>query len=94
MAHPDSVTENHFFSLSCLLYPHVRATPDYNENPYYHRGYPQNLYLVSSSTLIRSIKFPRGFDMYKAPLVTFPRIDLFKQPKLDRLYHSLHPDSL
>ncbi|TBU36537.1 hypothetical protein BD309DRAFT_878227 [Dichomitus squalens] len=90
----DSVTENHFFSLSCLLYPHVRATPDYNENPYYDRGYPQNLYLEPSSPLVHSIKFPRGFDIEKTPLVTFRRIDLLlEQPQLDHIYHSLHPDS-
>jgi len=29
----DSITENHFFSLSCLLYPHVRATPNYTTSP-------------------------------------------------------------
>ena len=25
----DSVTENNLFSLSCILYPYVFATPDY-----------------------------------------------------------------
>ncbi|KAI1785474.1 hypothetical protein LXA43DRAFT_976214 [Ganoderma leucocontextum] len=90
----DSVTENHFFSLSCLLYPHVRATPDYNENPYYGRDHPQNLYLKKTSPLLSSIKFPSGFDIEKTPLVTFRRIDLLmEQSQLDHLYHALHPDS-
>ncbi|KAI0699875.1 hypothetical protein C8T65DRAFT_296188 [Cerioporus squamosus] len=90
----DSVTENHFFSLSCLLYPHVRATPDYIENPYFDRGWPQHLYLEPSSPLVKSISFPPGFDIEKTPLVTFRRVDLlFEKPQLDALYHSLHPDS-
>ncbi len=88
------MTENHFFSLSCLLFPHVRATPDYIENPYFDRGWPQNLYLEPSSPLVKSIRFPPGFDIEKTPLVTFRRVDLlFEQPQLDALYHSLHPDS-
>ena len=90
----DSVTENHFFSLSCLLYPHVRATPDYVANPYFDRGWPQHLYLEPSSPLVKSISFPPGFDIHTTPLVTFRRVDLlFEQPQLDALYHSLHPDS-
>ncbi|KAI0665876.1 hypothetical protein C8Q78DRAFT_1083449 [Trametes maxima] len=90
----DSVTENHFFSLSCLLYPHVRATPDYRENPYFDRAWPQNLYLDPSSPLAKTLSFPPGFDIETTPLVTFRRIDLlFEQPALDALYRSLHPDS-
>lgn len=87
------MTENHFFSLSCLLYPHVRATPDYNKQDY-GRDHPQNLYLDKSSPLVASISFPPGFDIEKTPLVTFRRIDLLmSQPRLDDLYHTLHPDS-
>ncbi|KAI0369631.1 hypothetical protein BV20DRAFT_945641 [Pilatotrama ljubarskyi] len=90
----DSVTENHFFSLSCLLYPHVRATPDYIENPYFDRGWPQNLYLDPSSPLVSKLSFPPGFDIETTPLVTFRRIDLLFEPAaLDALYRSLHPDS-
>ena len=90
----DSVTENHFFSLSCLLYPHVRATPDYIANPYFDRAWPQNLYLAPSSPLLSTINFPPGFDIEKTPLVTFRRVDLLMEPpQLDALYHSLHPDS-
>lgn len=41
----DSVTEQHFFSLSCDLYPHVIATPDFSKTggsgP---RDWVQNLY--------------------------------------------------
>ncbi|EEB99261.1 hypothetical protein MPER_01091 [Moniliophthora perniciosa FA553] len=44
----DSVSENHFFSLSCTLYPHVIATP-YPWTSEHDRGYPQNLYLNPDS---------------------------------------------
>lgn len=88
------MTENHFFSLSCLLYPHVRATPDYRENPYFDRAWPQNLYLDPSSPLLDQIQFPKGFDVAMTPLVTFRRVDLLMEPsQLDALYHSLHPNS-
>ncbi|KAI0329672.1 hypothetical protein GY45DRAFT_842770 [Cubamyces sp. BRFM 1775] len=90
----DSVTENHFFSLSCLLYPHVRATPDYVQNPYFDRAWPQNLYLDPSSPLVSQLSFPPGFDIEITPLVTFRRIDLLFEPAaLDALYRSLHPNS-
>ncbi|OSC97417.1 hypothetical protein PYCCODRAFT_1377192 [Trametes coccinea BRFM310] len=90
----DSVTENHFFSLSCLLYPHVYATPDYIEHPYYDRAWPQNLYLNPDSPLIKTLSFPPGFDIASTPLVTFRRVDLLQEPAaLDALYRSLHPDS-
>ncbi|PCH35913.1 hypothetical protein WOLCODRAFT_107936 [Wolfiporia cocos MD-104 SS10] len=71
-----SVTENHFFSLSCLLYPHVRATPNYTENPYFDRAWPQHLYLDPSSPLLPALSLPRGFSIADTPLVTFRRVDL------------------
>lgn len=44
----DSVTEQQFFSMSCMLYPHVIATPDYaphgGSGP---RDWPQHLYRMS-----------------------------------------------
>ncbi|CDO72502.1 hypothetical protein BN946_scf184980.g43 [Trametes cinnabarina] len=90
----DSVTENHFFSLSCLLYPHVLATPDYIAHPYYDRAWPQNLYLNPSSPLVSTLTFPPGFDIASTPLVTFRRVDLLQEPAaLDALYRALHPDS-
>ncbi|KAI0762158.1 hypothetical protein BD413DRAFT_484999 [Trametes elegans] len=90
----DSVTENHFFSLSCLLAPHVRATPDYIANPYFDRGWPQHLYLDPSSPLVSKLSFPPGFDIETTPLVTFRRVDLLLEPAaLEALYRSLHPDS-
>ena len=71
----DSVTENHFFSLSCILYPYVFATPDYTLGAF-DRAWAQNLYLKPSSPLISTLSLPEGFNITTTPLVTFRRIDL------------------
>jgi len=87
----DSVTENHFFSLSCMLYPHVRATPNYTENPYFDRAWPQNLYLNPNSPLIPNMKLPEGFSIESTPLVTFRRVDLLQtRDELLTLYNSIY----
>ncbi|OCH87641.1 hypothetical protein OBBRIDRAFT_735813 [Obba rivulosa] len=87
----DSVTENHFFSLSCLLYPHVRATPNYTENPYFDRAWPQNLYLDPTSELIPYLSFPPGFNISTTPLVTFRRVDLLlEKDEIEDIYHEMH----
>ncbi|KAI0032704.1 hypothetical protein K488DRAFT_49316 [Vararia minispora EC-137] len=89
----DSVTENHFFSLSCTLYPHVRATPNYTENPYFDRAWPQNLYLDPASPLVRTLDFPDGFDIAETPLVTFRRNDLLlTHVDLEELHRGKHPE--
>ena len=85
----DSITENHFFSLSCLLYPHVRATPNYTENPYFDRAWPQKLYLSPTSPLIPKLDFPPNFSIEETPLVLFRRVDLLlNQEDLQGLYRS------
>ncbi|OJA09987.1 hypothetical protein AZE42_03825 [Rhizopogon vesiculosus] len=85
----DSITENQFFSLSCLLYPHVRATPNYTENPYFDRAWQQNLYLAPSSPIISQLTLPEGFSIADTPLVSFRRVDLLlNHDDLDALYHS------
>ena len=93
----DSVTENHFFSLSCLLSPHVRATPNYTENPYYERHWQQNLYLLPTSPLVHNLTFPEGFSIENTPLVSFRRVDLLlSREELEGLYTSIYargPDS-
>ena len=90
----DSVTENHFFSLSCLLSPHVRATPNYTANPYYERDWQQNLYLLPTSPLIPHLKFPDGFSIEHTPLVSFRRVDLLlSRQELEGLYNAIYaPD--
>ncbi|KIO16676.1 hypothetical protein M407DRAFT_57265, partial [Tulasnella calospora MUT 4182] len=45
----DSVTEQHFFSISCTLYPHIIATPDYSKSWDWDRAWPQHLHLNPDS---------------------------------------------
>ncbi|KAF8639557.1 hypothetical protein AX17_001461 [Amanita inopinata Kibby_2008] len=90
----DSVTENHFFSISCLLYPHVLGSPNYTENPYFDRAWPQHLHLNPESPLIPYLSFPQDFNITTTPLVTFRRIDLlYSQKDLEDIYHSSNPSS-
>ncbi|KAJ7599084.1 hypothetical protein C8J56DRAFT_1158100 [Mycena floridula] len=91
----DSISEGHFFSLSCLLYPHVVAAPDYTKNSNWDRGWPQYLYLNPASPLVPAISFPPGFNIESTPLVSFRRIDtLFEKPELEHLYREIyHPQS-
>ncbi|RDB16323.1 hypothetical protein Hypma_003014 [Hypsizygus marmoreus] len=95
----DSITEGHFFSLSCTLYPHVIATPNYTPNSFFDRAWPQNLYLNPASPLLRpssgshkQLYLPTGFNISTTPLATFRRIDLLlTQSELVDLHQSLHP---
>ncbi|KAG6840110.1 hypothetical protein C0991_008900 [Blastosporella zonata] len=88
----DSITEGHFFSLSCVLSPHVIATPTYTPNSYFDRAWPQNLYLNPESPLVNELFIPGDFDIAKTPLVTFRRIDLLlTQDELVHLHQSLYP---
>ncbi|KAF5376227.1 hypothetical protein D9615_008547 [Tricholomella constricta] len=88
----DSITEGHFFSLSCSLYPHVIATPTYTPNSYFDRAWPQNLYLNPDSPLVKKLSIPPGFDITKTPLATFRRVDLLlTQDELVHLHEKLHP---
>ncbi|KAK0505326.1 hypothetical protein EDD18DRAFT_1128744 [Armillaria luteobubalina] len=87
----DSITEGQFFSLSCMLFPHVIATPDYIKNPYFDRAWPQNLYINPESLFIHKLRFPPGFDITITPLVTFRRVDLLlEQRELVELHRVLH----
>ncbi|KAJ2919913.1 hypothetical protein MD484_g514, partial [Candolleomyces efflorescens] len=84
----DSVTENHFFSLSCLLYPHVLATPDYTKESSFDRAWPQHLYLNPSSPLlhtdsstVRITKHQSGLVKPKQEQLRFPpSFDIHKTP--------------
>ena len=87
----DSLTENQFFSLSCLLSPHVRATPNYTENPYFDRSWQQDLYILPTSPLVPKLKFPEGFSIENTPLVSFRRVDLLlSREELEGLYNSVY----
>lgn len=88
----DSVMENQFFSLSCILHGHVIATPDYTTGESWDRGWPQNLYLAPTSPLVASINFPVNFDITKTPLITFRRIDiLFSKEELIQIHREIQP---
>lgn len=90
----DSVTENHFFSLSCILYPYVFATPDYTLGGF-DRAWAQNLYLNPSSHLIANLSLPEGFDIKITPLVTFRRIDLLlSKEELISIHTSSQPETV
>ncbi|KAG6378213.1 hypothetical protein JVT61DRAFT_13911 [Boletus reticuloceps] len=83
----DSTMENHFFPLAWLLYPHVRATPNYTaENPYYpyfDRAWPEMLHLLPTSPLISEI------DFLRSKIVLFRRVDLlFNQEDLETIYQN------
>ena len=89
----DSVTENHYFSLSCLLYPHVRTTPNFTAFGYYEHHWPQEMYLSPTSPLVHEIQFPEGFDIATTPLVSFRRSDLLlTKPQIVGIHESLHPE--
>jgi hypothetical protein len=88
------VTENHFFSLSCVLYPYVFATPDYTLGSF-DRAWQQNLYLRPSSPLLSTLSFPKGFDVASTPLVTFRRIDLLlSKDELISIHKSSQPENV
>ena len=77
-----------------MLFPHVLGSPNYTENPYFDRGWPQHLHLNPHSPLVSRLRFPRGFNISTTPLVTFRRIDLlFSQQELVDIYHSANPDA-
>ncbi|KAJ3807283.1 hypothetical protein F5876DRAFT_90643 [Lentinula aff. lateritia] len=90
----DSITEGHFFSLSCLLYPHVVATPDYVKNPYFDRAWPQHMYLNPESPVAELVEFPEGFNISETPLVTFRRVDLLlSTEELEELHRRSYGNS-
>ena len=88
------MTENHFFSLSCILYPYVFATPDYTLGAF-DRAWQQNLYLKPSSPLLSTLSLPDGFDITTTPLVTFRRIDLLlSKDELVSIHKSSQPENV
>ncbi|RXW15883.1 hypothetical protein EST38_g9971 [Candolleomyces aberdarensis] len=94
----DSITENHFFSLSCLLYPHVIARPQPGEH--FDRAWPQHLYLNPASPLLQNdstapptLHLPEGFDIAQTPLATYRRVDLlWSTDELQEMHRILHPE--
>lgn len=79
---PDSLAEQHFFSLGCVLFPHVTVT--------WGAGWwEQNMYLAPDAPILSSLVLPDGFDVAKTPLITNLRSDHgFTKPELVSIYES------
>jgi hypothetical protein len=89
----DSISEGHFFSLSCSLFPHVIATPNYEGGGSFDRAWPQNMYLNPESPLIQTLSLPTGFNISTTPLVTFRRVDLlWTQEELEKMHQEWYPE--
>jgi len=79
----DSITGNHFFSVSCILGPHIRLGPP--------TEWPNHIYLSRNSPLISELNYPEGFDIDKTPLVSFQRLDvLYAHPELVAFHKTLY----
>ncbi|GAA5901679.1 hypothetical protein JCM8208_001576 [Rhodotorula glutinis] len=78
----DSLAEQHFFSLGCVLFPHVYVV--------WGAGWQeQHMYLSPDSPLVASLALPPSFDLAKTPLVTNLRSDHgFTKPELVAIYES------
>ncbi|KAF5335122.1 hypothetical protein D9611_010906 [Ephemerocybe angulata] len=86
---PDSITGNHFFSISCLLYPHVVI----GKSTSYERDRLQSLYLDPSSPFAGRFQLPEGFNIKTTPLVSFKRVDLlWSVNDLASMHKALHPE--
>ncbi|KAH7097966.1 hypothetical protein BKA62DRAFT_714672 [Auriculariales sp. MPI-PUGE-AT-0066] len=82
----DETTEQQFFSLSCLLHPHVRASPTFPSWGGWKASWPQFLYLNLADPWAKSLvesHMPIGFRPELTPLVSYLRVDLlFSKPEL------------
>jgi len=74
----DSVSHNHFFSISCTLGRHVTVrerVPAPGET-FIDTSGPLHIYLNPASPLMTTLSLPPGFDIANTPLVTARRVDL------------------
>ncbi|GAA5899678.1 hypothetical protein JCM5296_001396 [Sporobolomyces johnsonii] len=97
----DSLSEQHFFSLSCLLSAHVRAQWPYPPMSEWHQIKEEHLYLRRDSPLVLSgaLALPEGWtdaDYEERPLVSHVRSDHgFAPHELVEIYESAtSPSSL
>ncbi|BGP52442.1 hypothetical protein JCM10450v2_008420 [Rhodotorula kratochvilovae] len=90
----DSLSEEHFFSLSCQLYPHVRGEwpyPFMTTNQWQFKE--EHLLLHETSPLIRSgrLRVPKDWDWEGRPLISHVRSDHgFSATELLDLYRAVH----
>lgn len=75
MTFADSLSEQQFFSLSCALYPHVRAVWPYPSMSEWRQVKEEHLFLVPDSPLIQSgkLRVPQEWDYEGSPLVSHVR---------------------
>ncbi|KAF6765448.1 hypothetical protein DFP72DRAFT_797889 [Ephemerocybe angulata] len=85
----DSITGNHFFSISCLLYPHVVWRKEDSKE----RDALQSLYLNASSPLASGFQYPADFNVTTTPLISFKRVDLlWSIEDLVEMHRKHHPE--
>lgn len=89
----DSLSEGHFMSLSCTLFPHVRAVWPYPAMSEWRQIKEEHLLLSRESPLIAAGKLvvPDDWDWDGTPLVSHVRTDHGLAPiELVRTYKDLH----
>ncbi|GAA6057989.1 hypothetical protein JCM3770_004601 [Rhodotorula araucariae] len=92
----DSLSEQQFFSLSCLLFPHVRALWPYPPMSEWHQIKEEHLHLDPASPLIATgeLRLPEGFDFEGTPLISHVRTDHGLAPsELVDVYAAFHATS-
>ncbi|GAA5915952.1 hypothetical protein JCM6882_000189 [Rhodosporidiobolus microsporus] len=78
----DSLSEQHFFSLGCTLFPHVEVR--WGEG-----WWEQLMFLRPDSPLATSLSFPPAFSISSTPLITNLRTDHgFSKDELRTIYES------
>ncbi|GAA5900939.1 hypothetical protein JCM8208_007570 [Rhodotorula glutinis] len=92
----DSLSEQQFFSLGCLLFPHVRAQWPYPPMSEWRQIKEEHLFLDPVGPLVASGRLivPEGFDFDGSPVVSHVRTDHGLAPsELVDIYASFHEQS-
>ncbi|GAA5847289.1 hypothetical protein JCM9279_000223 [Rhodotorula babjevae] len=92
----DSLSEQHFFSLGCLLFPHVRALWPMPPMSMWKQIKEEHLFLDPASPLLASgrLSVPEGFDFDGSPVISHVRTDHGLAPsELVDVYSSFHESS-
>ncbi|BGO96226.1 hypothetical protein NBRC10512_002131 [Rhodotorula toruloides] len=92
----DSLSEQQFFSLSCALYPHVRAVWPYPSMSEWRQVKEEHLFLLPDSPLVKSgkLRVPEDWDYDGSPLVSHVRTDHGLAPdELISLFETVHAKS-
>ncbi|GAA5936416.1 hypothetical protein JCM3775_000815 [Rhodotorula graminis] len=92
----DSLSEQQFFSLGCLLFPHVHALWPMPPMSEWQQIKEEHLFLDPASPLVASgrLTVPEGFDFAGSPVVSHVRTDHGLAPsELVDIYASFHEQS-